>query len=556
MNNAVRGIEKVNPSWFCFRYFVLTFTVLHKATRRESEASLHTATFAYRPSESRDASPSLAFSASNMAAVATAATRYIPPMVDPHPMVDPQLFVNESHPGVTTPKAEQESQEAANSNTSYFQPSPDQQANWAIMDGLPVNHLYTAEHDHSEQSYPSPDMSSPAHGPHPLIMQQPMNMIAEYGNGRKASKPKVRGRFLTDRRKEVQRVRKLGACLRCRMLKKPCGEGTPCATCVNVSSARVWSWPCTRVNISELCEMFSAGLHAALYHETVLDARSKTQFGDTLHLIDISHFPDTKMYATIKAIHGHNIPAAGNIDPGLHGGIPSRRLVGEDLQPKLDAYVKMMLTTFISREPSRFLSVTLDTALQRSPQNAALVMALELWVTVHILVDSSTPWVVSERTNELVAAGKGTPIDKNAEDHSYEDLCGQLNAVAEKKAAQMFKEVLSDFEKRLLERAKTPHFDNFLVAIMVLNCVEKGEWLFRSWKEAKFDATYPLPKRQEEYMAQGETLAQTVNMLLRVRNMLPKTYVKSDGILATDGDQSADFVLWFNRVQLSCKSLK
>jgi hypothetical protein len=56
----------------------------------EREASLQPATFTFHAPGSRDTSPSLAISASNMAAVATAAARYIPPMVDP------QLFVNET----------------------------------------------------------------------------------------------------------------------------------------------------------------------------------------------------------------------------------------------------------------------------------------------------------------------------------------------------------------------------------------------------------------------------------------------------------------------------
>jgi hypothetical protein len=61
------------------------------------------------------------------------------------------------------------------------------------------------------------------------------------------------------------------------------------------------------------------------------------------------------------------------------------------------------------------MHVALDTALQRSANNDALALALELWVTVHILVDTSTPWIMSVRSSELVAAGKGDPIDKNAE---------------------------------------------------------------------------------------------------------------------------------------------
>ena len=60
------------------------------------------------------------------------------------------------------------------------------------------------------------------------------------------------------------------------------------------------------------------------------------------------------------------------------------------------------------------MHVTLDTALSRSANNGALALALELWVTVHILVDTSTPWVMSVRNSDLVAAGKGDPIDKNA----------------------------------------------------------------------------------------------------------------------------------------------
>lgn len=40
----------------------------------------------------------------------------------------------------------------------------------------------------------------------------------------KPIKPKVRGRFSDSRRKEVQDVRKKGACIRCRMLKKPVGS--------------------------------------------------------------------------------------------------------------------------------------------------------------------------------------------------------------------------------------------------------------------------------------------------------------------------------------------
>lgn len=71
-----------------------------------------------------------------------------------------------------------------------------------------------------------------------ILIENPSQ--AGFGVLRKGGKNKVRGRFEDTRRKEVQEIRKRGACMRCRMLKKPCSEGTPCKTCQGVESARLW----------------------------------------------------------------------------------------------------------------------------------------------------------------------------------------------------------------------------------------------------------------------------------------------------------------------------
>lgn len=84
-------------------------------------------------------------------------------------------------------------------------------------------------------------------------------LSAEFGNGAKSSRPKVRGRFSAVRRKEVQEVRKRGACIRCRMLKKPCSGESPCSTCRNVESARLWKQPCIRTRIADELQLYSAG---------------------------------------------------------------------------------------------------------------------------------------------------------------------------------------------------------------------------------------------------------------------------------------------------------
>lgn len=60
--------------------------------------------------------------------------------------------------------------------------------------------------------------------PRPIAMNpltQTKGFVNDFGDSVKPTKPKVRGRFDPIRRREVQDVRKKGACLRCRMLKKP-----------------------------------------------------------------------------------------------------------------------------------------------------------------------------------------------------------------------------------------------------------------------------------------------------------------------------------------------
>lgn len=61
--------------------------------------------------------------------------------------------------------------------------------------------------------------------PRPIAMnpdaRQRGDYTSEFNAGSRAMRPKVRGRFTASRRKEVQEVRKRGACIRCRMLKKP-----------------------------------------------------------------------------------------------------------------------------------------------------------------------------------------------------------------------------------------------------------------------------------------------------------------------------------------------
>lgn len=80
------------------------------------------------------------------------------------------------------------------------------------------------------------------------------------------------------------------------------------------------------------------------------------------------------------------------------------------------------------------------------------------------------------------------PIDEVSNPESYGLLCSQLRSATEKRAAQLSKTVMNDLERRLLQRQQSGWFETFLVALILLNCVERTCWLFRSWDNDNYAA--------------------------------------------------------------------
>lgn len=492
-------------------------------------------------------------SATELEATATEASRFTS-------MVDPQLF-NEGLPQELSQSlvSDINSLKDATFDGQYLpQRGVDQpQPTWPMLDGSGGN------------MYPDPEPFE-SHVEQPKIQQQPFQrplaintggmtteFSAEFGNGTRSNKPKVRGRFTPDRRKEVQAVRKRGACIRCRMLKKPCSGETPCATCRNVESARLWKQPCMRTRLADELDMYSAGLHAVLAYHEVNAIKSRLNFQPSANRIEASHYPETEIFANFSAQEGQDIPSEKNIDPILGLTLDftgeSLRVLDndtDDLTLKIENYVERMAPTFFEKEPSHFMNVTLALAMQLSieKEDTLLKRALELWGTVHILVDHELKWSISERSPLVEETMTTTPIESQTT--TYQLLCMQLAAAVEKKAAQTSKAVLNDLERRLLQRTSTSSFETFLVAIILLNCVEKSTWLFKSWEQDYLKARWPLDKTPIWYGSQGDRITDMLQMLLRMRSICPKTYARmGDGILAAE--ESEVVAGWFEKIQLS-----
>lgn len=121
-----------------------------------------------------------------------------------------------------------------------------------------------------------------------------------------------------------------------------------------------------------------------------------------------------------------------------------------------------------------------------------LERALELWVATHILCDTELRWKTYYNPTlpptSLHALGQSADdgrmsIDEITNPESYNLLAGQLRAATEKRAAQLSKLVMNDLERRLLQRQRSGWFETFLVALILLNCVERSCWLFYTWED-------------------------------------------------------------------------
>lgn len=128
-------------------------------------------------------------------------------------------------------------------------------------------------------------------------------------------------------------------------------------------------------------------------------------------------------------------------------------------------------------------------------QDVQLERVLELWVATHILVDTelrwktfSNPTLPPTSINALApSSDEGRlPIDDITNPESYALLCSQLRAATEKRTAQLSKSIMNDLERRLLQRQQSGYFETFLVALILLNCVERTCWLFRTWDDEKY----------------------------------------------------------------------
>ncbi|RCI08542.1 hypothetical protein L249_8921 [Ophiocordyceps polyrhachis-furcata BCC 54312] len=368
-----------------------------------------------------------------------------------------------------------------------------------------------------------------------------------------------RSKFTPARRQEVKEVRKLGACIRCRILRKLCSKGTPCDTCRKVLSPRVWMSGCVRTRLHEQVDLYSAGVQVVLSQNRINLHKDQLQLVDVGSVVEVSHFPDAGRHirlATLAVLlESDENPEGGEEETAENGRDYQVVLVNQerdDVPSKMEMYTHDVLGLFIEREPSRFVRITLETAskLAEETKDDLVRKALELWSLVES-IDRERQWTIVEHPYDQDQEPRPiteAPSDDNVD--IYTMICMQLNAAAERKANGTSKNLLNHMDRLLADSKTKVGFATYLAALIFLNCVEKSTWAFKAWEQPHLRPGWPLEREPSSFTDQGGNIAALLKMLLGIRRALPQTGRGDDGKLVALEQEDAAVVGFFQTLDM------
>ena len=368
-----------------------------------------------------------------------------------------------------------------------------------------------------------------------------------------------RARFDATRRKEVQEVRKIGACIRCRILRKTCSKGHPCDTCRKVLSPRIWRSGCVRTKFSEQLDLYSAGVQIVLAQHRINNLKAALNLVNNGIVVEASHFPENDICLSVEVVQCRGPKGAEVDESNPDNTWATQEIVmldneKEDVPAKVEKYMEDILPEFVRRETSHFMRVTLESAVQlvQEGNDDLLKKALELWGLVEIL-DRERQWTVLVKPVGGEAEAKF--IKEDTDQDIFTTICLQLTAAAERKAASISKSLLTGMQRVLQDSKTKVDYSMFFTTLILLNCVEKSTWAFKAWEQDSLRPIWPLEKQPSNFTQQGYVLADLLRMLLGIRRALPRTANRpADGILVTE-EQDPVIQNYFQTLNLSCMSL-
>ncbi|KAK5465076.1 hypothetical protein LTS15_001639 [Exophiala xenobiotica] len=385
--------------------------------------------------------------------------------------------------------------------------------------------------------------------------------VTETGTKAKTQRPKTRRKFGEERRKEVLEVRKLGACMRCRMLRKVCSPGDTCNTCARIENPRLWKNTCIRKKLLEVFTAYAATPYAVHLHEEQKELKAAHAVSEkSLARVEAFHFVEQKVIFQSRQIKPKRARNGSFVQcPNLpfgEEGVLNIDLEFQDIQPIMQRYLQAIIPIVIAQEKSPNIRATLQVAhdlyieqlndnTTRDPE-MVLPRVIELWTAMVLMTEHDLKAhfaIVADDT------GDRTDIDKETHPFVHATMDKQFRAAIEKRAAQLNKFILPVIEARALARDTSRGFETYLVAFVLLNCAERMCWLFNRW-EGHPPFEWPFEASPATYAGTGEEFATTLQLLLSLRSLEPKLTIDHiTNVIVPQTTDNSTLELWLGNAQ-------
>ncbi|KAI9782768.1 MAG: hypothetical protein M1816_001720 [Peltula sp. TS41687] len=389
-----------------------------------------------------------------------------------------------------------------------FNYSPGNHSPSAAVDPMPIHSASTSPRRiPSSQGGNSPPSRRPARKSPTTKASKPV--ISRPQSGRKDTEKRVgrrRGPLNPDQRKQAGEIRKLGACLRCKFLKKMCNKGEPCAGC-KPSHARLWQVPCTRIDIKDVAYFMKDWKADFERHVSLgFSVGNIKGFSQVERVLYITHGYGVALPVTVREVSvrddrcfvmdwvesAHETPRAfvvstARLSAGMDGISPA--VLDEYVDKHLDGGFEQWVDDFFEGTP--FLTEILKTAYryylreQLPVIRKALKLVLAYNLTMHITMvqclsdEDNLPGKVTEKSSRY--QGKTlAPVMINF----------QIKCALAEMWRELQKEVLEELSV-LYSSVYTERMKNFpknWPVIFLLAAI-----LLAIWEEMQFDCHYRVP---------------------------------------------------------------
>jgi hypothetical protein len=436
---------------------------------------------------------------------------------------------------------------------------------------------------------PQTDIMTWTENPQDFVTQQDppsTDPNPEFSMLHKPDKTNARARFTDTRRKEVQQIRKRGACMRCRMLKKPCSDGTPCGACKKVDSARLWKGTCLRTKLAEEFLLYST----SYFHSQTVECFANNVRGMTHapmpSIVEVALVPNYSL-VMVLGLKRYLGSSGANADQGMLSNetpLATRRpdiitLDDEMASQKISEYCMKdsVIDACIENEGSPFLQATLREAntlletetirqassTQKSTSrtnqispSALLTNVIELWIETNILISNPQQSLHIRYNPRKSAQAQVWPDDATPssftlplDPRSLALIHSQIMAATESACHRLSKAVMNELERRLLQRQQVSAFATFISAVILFNCIERITAFYYSLDPSPVDTAAPgfpilstHPHQPSDVHPpshppstkwhQGPHFARLLTTLLRMRALPPRTNRTADNKLA------------------------